>query len=89
MRVSLNDLLSVQKSMEIEGWLALVDVHDNADSCSRFLLVGTGERPSFGLDGGDHFSLDWGSSGDNCCCTPVSCLSTSGSINVDYVISLV
>ena len=32
MRASHNDLLSVQKSMEIEGWLMLVDVHDNADS---------------------------------------------------------
>ena len=32
MRVSHNDLLSVQKSMEMEGWLALVDVQDNADS---------------------------------------------------------
>ena len=27
-----NDLLSVQKSMAIERWLALVDVQDNADS---------------------------------------------------------
>ena len=27
-----NDLLSVQKSMMIEGLLALVDVQDNADS---------------------------------------------------------
>ena len=27
-----NDLLSMQKSMEFEGWLALVDVHDKADS---------------------------------------------------------
>ena len=27
-----NDLLSVQKSMEFEGWLALVDVHARADS---------------------------------------------------------
>ena len=32
MRASHNDLLSVQKSMEIKGWLALVDVWDNADS---------------------------------------------------------
>ena len=31
MRASHRDLLSVQKSMEIEGWLALVDVKDNAD----------------------------------------------------------
>ena len=32
MRASHNDLLSVQKSMEIEGWLALADVQDSADS---------------------------------------------------------
>ena len=32
MRASQKDLLSVQKSKEIEGWLALVDVQDNADS---------------------------------------------------------
>ena len=32
MRASHNDLLSVQKSMVIEGWLALADVQDNADS---------------------------------------------------------
>ena len=30
-RTSHRDLLSVQKSMEIEGWLALVDVQGNAD----------------------------------------------------------
>ena len=32
MRDSHKDLLSVQKSMEIEGWLVLVDVQDSADS---------------------------------------------------------
>ena len=32
MRASHNDLLSLQKSMVIEGWLALADVQDNADS---------------------------------------------------------
>ena len=32
MRASQRDLLSVQKSTEIEGWLALADVQDNADS---------------------------------------------------------
>ena len=32
MRVSHRDLRSVQKSKEIEGWLALVDVQDNAGS---------------------------------------------------------
>ena len=32
MRAWHKDLLSVQKNMEIEGWLALVDVHDSADS---------------------------------------------------------
>ena len=32
MRASRKDVLSVQKSMEIEGWLALVDVQDSADS---------------------------------------------------------
>ena len=32
MRASQKDLLSVQKSKEIEGLLALVDVQDNADS---------------------------------------------------------
>ena len=32
MRASHKDLLSVQKSMEIEGWLALADVHNSADS---------------------------------------------------------
>ena len=31
MRASHKDLLSVQKSTEIEQWLALVDVQDNAD----------------------------------------------------------
>ena len=31
-RPSHKDLLSVQKSMEIEGWLTLVDVQDSADS---------------------------------------------------------
>ena len=31
-RSSHNDLLSVQKSMETEGWLALLDVYDKADS---------------------------------------------------------
>ena len=32
MRASHKDLLSVQKSMEIEGWLALVNNQDSADS---------------------------------------------------------
>ena len=32
MRASHRDLLSVQRSMEIEGWLALVDVENNANS---------------------------------------------------------
>ena len=32
MRASHNDLLFVQKSMEIEGWLALVDIQGNVDS---------------------------------------------------------
>ena len=32
MRVSHEDLLSMQKSMEIEGWLVLADVQDSADS---------------------------------------------------------
>ena len=32
MRTSHNDLLFVQKSMEIEGWLALVDIQGNVDS---------------------------------------------------------
>ena len=32
MRASHKDLLSVQKSMEIEGWLALVNVQDSEDS---------------------------------------------------------
>ena len=32
MRVSHKDLLSVRKSMEIEGWLALADVQDSGDS---------------------------------------------------------
>ena len=32
MRASHKDLLSVQKSMDIEGWLALVSVQDSADS---------------------------------------------------------
>ena len=32
MRASRKELLSVQKSVDIEGWLALVDVQDNADS---------------------------------------------------------
>ena len=32
MRASHNDVLSMQKSTEIEGWLVLVDVQGNADS---------------------------------------------------------
>ena len=32
MRASHKDLLFLQKSMEIEGWLALADVQDSADS---------------------------------------------------------
>ena len=32
MWASHKDLLSMQKSMEIEGWLALLNVQDNADS---------------------------------------------------------
>ena len=32
MRASHKDLLTVQKSMEIEGWLVLVDDQDSADS---------------------------------------------------------
>ena len=32
MRTSYDDLLSVQNSMEVEGWLALVEVQDSADS---------------------------------------------------------
>ena len=32
MRASRKDVLSVHKSMEIEGWLALVDFQDSADS---------------------------------------------------------
>ena len=67
------DLLSVKKSMEIEGWLTLVEVHD---SC--FLPIGTGKRSSFGFDGGNHFRLQWGFSSDNCCCTPISCHYISG-----------
>ena len=83
-RASHMELLSVQKSMEIEGWLVLVDVQNNADS------MATGECSSFGFDGlGIHFRLDWGSSSDNCCCNSVSCPSTSGSISVDGVISLI
>ena len=31
MRASHKDLLSVKKSMEVEGWLALVEVQDSAD----------------------------------------------------------
>ena len=31
MRASHKDLLSVQKNMKIEGWLALADVQDSAD----------------------------------------------------------
>ena len=32
MRALHRELLSVQRSMEIEGWLALVDVQNNANS---------------------------------------------------------
>ena len=32
MRASHKDLLSVQKIMEIEQWLALADIQDSADS---------------------------------------------------------
>ena len=32
MRAWHNDLLSVQKSMAVEGWLPLMDAQDNADS---------------------------------------------------------
>ena len=34
MRALHKDLLSVQKSMENEGWLALVEVQDSTDSMS-------------------------------------------------------
>ena len=32
MRASHKELLSVQKIMEVEGWLMLVEVQDSADS---------------------------------------------------------
>ena len=32
MRASHKDLMSVQKNMEIEGWLALVSFQDSSDS---------------------------------------------------------
>ena len=32
MRASHKDLLSVQKSMDFEGWFALADVQDSGDS---------------------------------------------------------
>ena len=56
---------------------------------SCFLHIWVGKNPSFCFDGGDHFKLEWGSSSDNCCCTPISCLSTSGSIGVENIISLI
>ena len=81
MRASHNDLLSAQESIVFEWWLALMAT----GNC--FLLVGAGEHSSFGFDGGNHFRLDWGSSSDNCCCAPVSCRSTNGSIGVNGVIT--
>ena len=87
MRASHNDLLSVQKAIEIERWLVLVDVQDNDVSC--FLLVVAGEHSPFSFDGGNHFRFDWGSSSDNCCCIPVFRPSTRQSIHVDGAISLV
>ena len=79
MRASHNDLLSVQKSMEIEGWLAFLNIQDNADW--MFLTEWTGECSSFGFDGGNHFRLEWGSSNNNCCGTPFFS-STNRSISV-------
>ena len=54
-----------------------------------FLLVRAGEPSVFGFDGGNHFRLDWGSSGSSCCCVLIFPPSTSGSIGVDGVIGLV
>ena len=56
---------------------------------SRFFLIEAGEGTSFCFDDGDYFRLVRGSSSDDCCCMPVSCSSTSGSIGVNKVISLV
>ena len=85
-----NNLLSAQKSMASEGWLALVDAQENADPmAAASSSLGVGERNPFGFDGSNHFRLDWGSSSDNCFCAPVFCPSTSGSIGIDGVINLV
>ena len=43
----------------------------------------------FDFDGSNYFRLSWRSSGYNCCCTPVSCPCTSGSICVNSVVNLV
>ena len=56
---------------------------------SCFLLTGACKCSAFCFDGGDHFRLEWKSSNDDCSCTLHSCPSTSGSIGVDYVISLI
>ena len=39
MRASHNDLLSVQKSISIKGWPALVDVQDNGRKVERSLTL--------------------------------------------------
>ena len=89
MRASHNDLLSMQKRMEIEGWLALVDFQDNADSMaaasSSQELVNVLPLVLMAVT-----TLDW--IGDPLVTTagaPVSCPCTSGSISEDGVASLV
>ena len=90
MRASHTDLLSLQKRMVIEGWLALADVQIKVDSMAAASpLVRAGEHSTFGFDGDNHFRLDWGSSSNNCCRAPVSYPSTSGSISVNGTIDLV
>ena len=47
--------------------------------------------PTFGFNGCNHFTLDWGSSKYSYCCCfcpPVSCPYTSGSVGVDGLIDL-
>ena len=90
MRASHKDLLSVQKSVEIEGWLAVVDVHNNSDSMattsSLYELVNVLPLVLMVVT-----TSGW--RGDplvtNCCYTLISCPSTSRSICVNGVISLI
>ena len=90
MRAWHKDLLSVQKSTEIDWGLALVGVHDNADSmAAAFSLKELVNVLPFVL----MVMTTSGPSGDPVVTTaaapPISCPSTSKSISVDDVVSLI